>query len=97
MESKVSTGARGTWKVRRLAVAVGVAAALTAAGAAHAADTLGVFNNAAFGNGPVETDDLTTHTFVNQYIPDWAQSGSNSVRAVIVPISGAAISRSARS
>src|SRR5205807_2709206 len=58
-------------------------AALVVAGAARA-DTLTIVNNSAFGNGPIETVNATTHVFVNQFIPDVAKLDSNNGRSVEV-------------
>lgn len=54
------------------------------AGAAAKADVLGIQNNAALGNGPIVTVDLTTQTIVNSFIPDQAAMGTNNGRGVEV-------------
>lgn len=59
-------------------------ALVCAAGSARATDVLAVQNNAAFGNGPIVTVDLTTGTIVNSFIPDQAKLDSNNGRAVAV-------------
>lgn len=55
-----------------------------AGAAANAADILGIQNNAAFGNGPIVTVNLTTQAFVNSFIPDQAKIGTNNGRGVAV-------------
>jgi len=63
-----------------------LASALVVTGgtAARADDLFGIQNNAAFGNGPIVTVDLTTQTIVNSFIPDQAQIGAANGRAVEV-------------
>lgn len=57
--------------------------ALMSAGTAKA-DVLAIQNNAAFGNGPIITVDMTTNTIVNSFVPDQAKIGSANGRAVAV-------------
>jgi hypothetical protein len=57
---------------------------LIGAGTGAYADVLGIQNNAAFGNGPIITVDLTTNAVVNSFIPDQAQIGSANGRGVEV-------------
>lgn len=85
MESKVLAGSVEVdeWRVGRLALAIAAAVAVLGAGAVQA-NTLVISNHAAFGGGPIETDDVTAHTFVNSYVPDAAQQGTNNGRAVEV-------------
>ncbi len=54
------------------------------AGAPAYADVLGIQNNAAFGNGPIVTVDLTTGTIINSFIPQQAGIGTNNGRGVEV-------------
>lgn len=42
----------------------------------------GIANQASFGNGLLETVDLTTHTVVNSFVPDGAKIGSANGRGV---------------
>jgi PEP-CTERM motif-containing protein len=46
------------------------------------ADRIGIANQAAFGNGVIETVDLDTHTVLGSFIPDGAKLTSNNGRGV---------------
>jgi hypothetical protein len=46
------------------------------------ADRIGIANQAAFGNGLIETVDLDTHTVLGSFIPDGAKLGTNNGRGV---------------
>jgi PEP-CTERM motif-containing protein len=60
------------WKTGRFAAVIASAAALLGGAASASADVLGIQNNAASGNGPIVTVDLTTNTIVNSFIPEQA-------------------------
>ena len=60
------------WKTGRLVAVIASAAALLGGVASASADVLGIQNNAASGNGPIVTVDLTTNTIVNSFIPEQA-------------------------
>lgn len=66
------------------ALALASTTALIGVASLAKADELGIANQSAFGNGLIETVDLTTHTFVNSYIPDGAKLGTNNGRGVEV-------------
>lgn len=63
---------------------LGATAALAVGAGPARADVLGIQNNAAAGNGPIVTVDLTTQTIVNSFVPDQAKIDSNNGRAVEV-------------
>lgn len=67
-----------------LVLALASAAALLGLGAEARADEFAIANQASFGNGIIETVDLTTHTVVNSFIPDQAKIDSNNGRGVEV-------------
>lgn len=69
---------------RRSALALASTTALIGVASLAKADDLGIANQSGFGNGLIETVDLTTHTFVNSYIPDGAKLGTNNGRGVEV-------------
>jgi len=46
------------------------------------ADRIGIANQAAFGNGVIETVDLDTHKVLGSFIPDGAKLGTNNGRGV---------------
>jgi len=59
------------------------AVALLGGGSANA-DTLVIANQSAFGNGLINTVDVTTQTNVTSFIPDQAKIGTNNGRGVAV-------------
>jgi PEP-CTERM motif len=63
---------------------LGAAAALIASTGMAKADTYVIANQSAFGNGLIETVDMTTNTIVNSFIPDQAKIGTNNGRGVEV-------------
>jgi hypothetical protein len=67
-----------------LTLAFGAAAALLGTTGLAKADVFAIANQASFGNGLIETVDLTTHTFVNSFIPDQAKIGQANGRGVEV-------------
>jgi hypothetical protein len=58
------------------------AVALLASGGVAKADRIGIANQAAFGNGVIESIDLDTHTVLGSFIPDGAKLGTNNGRGV---------------
>jgi hypothetical protein len=73
-------------KSRASGVAVALAAAVGVVGLSGLAraDEYAIANQSAFGNGVIETVDLTTGTVVNSFIPDQAKIDSNNGRGVEV-------------
>ncbi len=65
-----------------LVLAMSAAAALIGIGGVAQADLFGIANDSAFGNGVLETVDLTTHTVVGSFVPDGAKIGSSNGRGV---------------
>jgi len=68
-------------KASGLALAISAVALIGSGGVAQA-DLFGIANQASFGNGLLETVDLTTHTVVNSFVPDGAKIGSANGRGV---------------
>ncbi len=73
----------GFSRTGKVILAVASAAALMGLGSANA-DELVIANQSAFGNGLIDTVDVTTHTNVTSFIPDQAKVGSNNGRGVAV-------------
>jgi len=69
-------------KTGGLALTFAAAAALMAIGGAAKADRIGVANQAAFGNGVIESINLDTHMVIGSFIPDGAQIGTANGRGV---------------
>jgi hypothetical protein len=65
-----------------LTLAISAAAALIGIGGVAQADLFGIANDSAFGNGVLETVDLTSHTVVGSFVPDGAKIGSANGRGV---------------
>jgi hypothetical protein len=68
-------------KTGRFALVIASAAALLGGAASASADVLGIQNNAASGDGPIVTVDLTTNTIVNSFIPEQEASALAAGRA----------------
>jgi hypothetical protein len=69
-------------KTGGLALTFVSAVALMAIGTAAKADRIGIANQAAFGNGVIETVNLDLHTVLGSFIPDGAKIGSANGRGV---------------
>ena len=65
-------GRRTAWKVGGLALLIASATALVGTTGAAKADLLGIANQAAAGDGLIETVDLTTGLFVKSFVPTQA-------------------------
>jgi hypothetical protein len=65
-----------------LTLTFATAAALMAIGGVARADRIGAANQAAFGNGVIESINLDTHTVLGSFIPDGAKIGTANGRGV---------------
>jgi len=69
-------------KTGGLALTFASAVAFIGIGGVAKADRIGIANQAAFGNGVIESIDLDTHTVLGSFIPDGAKLGTNNGRGV---------------